>query len=74
MKWSHRWPDQAGWWWSRVVFPDRPKTAAVAVLHVKKNGSGRLCVGQYSMEELHRYGERLWAGPLIPPDTRDVED
>ena len=74
LRWTHRAPTQAGWYWSKFKRPEHGGIAAITVVHVVRNGSNLLRVGKYSMEELHQYGERLWAGPLVPPNASDCED
>ena len=74
MKWTHRLPTQAGWWWSRFIPTGRKKDTATVILHVTRNGSKKIRVGTQSLESLCQYGERLWAGPIEPPHASDIED
>ena len=76
LRWTHRWPDKAGYYWCKTKRPnvDHGRTAAITVVHITRNGSNLLRVGKYSLEEIHQYSERLWAGPLVPPNASDCED
>lgn len=74
LKWTRKLPTQAGWWWSKFIPFGKKREAATVVLRITRNGSKKLRVGTQSLEELCRYGERLWAGPLIPPNATDIEE
>ena len=74
MKWTHRLPTQAGWYWSRFIPYGRKKETATMILHVVRNGAKKLRVNGRTLESLGQYGERLWAGPLEPPNATDIEE
>ena len=74
MKWTHKTPDRAGWFWSRFIPYGKKREIATVILHVTRNGAKKLrCNGQ-SLESLSQYGERLWAGPIEPPNANEIED
>ena len=37
MKWTHKLPTQAGWYWSRFIPTGRKKETATVILHVTRN-------------------------------------
>lgn len=74
MKWTHKLPVQAGWYWSKFIPFGKKRETAIVVLRITRNGSKKLKVGTQSLEQLCMYGERLWAGPLEPPNASAVED
>ena len=74
MKWTHRVPDKAGWFWSKFIPYGKKRETAIVVLRVVRNGSKNLRVNGQSLESMNQYGERLWAGPLEPPHAGAVED
>lgn len=74
MKWMHKTPDRAGWWWSKFTPYGKKREVAIVVLHVTRNGSKKLRVGTQSLESMSQYGERLWAGPIEPPRASEIED
>ena len=74
MRWTHKLPTQAGWWWSRFIPYGKKREIATVILHVTRNGAKKLRVNGQSLESLSQYGERLWAGPIEPPNASDVED
>ena len=74
MKWTHKLPVQAGWYWSKFIPYGKKREAAIVVLHVIRNGSKKLRVNGQILESMSQYGERLWAGPIEPPNASEVED
>jgi len=78
MKWTHRLPTQAGWWWSLFRPRGKGRDVAVVIIHITRNSHKKLRVGGQSLEAFcnysNQYGERLWAGPLEPPFPSEVED
>ena len=74
MKWTHKTPTQAGWYWSKFIPYGKKREAAIVVLRVVRNGSKKLRVNGQSLETMCQYGERLWAGPIEPPNASEVED
>ena len=44
------------------------------ILRVVRNGAKKLRVNGLSLEAMGQYGERLWAGPLEPPNATDIEE
>jgi hypothetical protein len=74
MKWTHKLPTQAGWYWSKFIPFGKKRETAIVVLRVVRNGAKKLRVNGQSLESMCQYGERLWAGPLEPPNASAVED
>ena len=74
MKWTHKLPTQAGWYWSKFIPFGKKREAAIVVLRVVRNGAKKLRVNGQTLESMCQYGERLWAGPLEPPNASAVED
>ena len=74
MKWTHKLPAQAGWYWSKFIPYGKKRETAIVVLHVVRNGSKKIRVNGQSLESMCQYGERLWAGPLVPPLPSQIED
>lgn len=75
LKWTRKLPTQAGWYWSKFLPPGERHTAAITIVHLVKNKkNGRIKCGQYALEELAKYGERQWAGPLVPPNATWIEE
>jgi len=74
MKWTHKLPTQAGWYWSKFIPFGKKRETATMILHVTRNGSKKLRVNGQTLESMSQHGERLWAGPLEPPNASAVED
>ena len=78
MKWTHKTPDRAGWFWSLFRPRGKGRDVAVVIIHITRNSHKKLRVGGQSLEAFCNYsaqhGERLWAGPLEPPYPSEVED
>jgi len=74
MKWTHKLPAQAGWFWSKFIPFGKKRETAIVVVRVVRNGSKKLRVNGQSLESMSQYGERLWAGPIEPPNASEVED
>jgi hypothetical protein len=78
MKWTHKLPTQAGWWWSLFRPHGKGREVAVVIIHITRNNHKKLRVGNQSLESFcsysAQYGERLWAGPLEPPFPSQTED
>ena len=74
MKWTHKLPTQAGWFWSRFIPYGKKRETAIVVVRVVRNGSKKLRVNGQSLESMSQYGERLWAGPIEPPNANEIED
>ena len=66
LMWTKKWPDRAGWYWSKF-YPHNAPGMCVRIIHILRNKHGRLIAGSVPLEELQCFGERRWAGPLYPP-------
>ena len=74
LKWTKRRPVKAGWYWSKFVNPQFPgHKAAITVMHGTVTHN-RYRANGVPLDEICRYGTRLWAGPLTPPDAGDRDD
>ena len=74
LRWTQRRPDKAGWYWSKFINPQYPShKAAITIMHVAVTHN-RYRANGVPLDEICRYGTRLWAGPLTPPDAGDRED
>jgi len=74
MKWTHKLPTQAGWFWSRFIPQGKHCEAVTVILHITRTRHKKLRVNGQSLESLCLYGERLWAGPITPPFPSEIED
>ena len=73
LHWTHRKPTRAGWYWSKFLNPSYHDKVCISVMHVTVTHN-RYRANGTDLDEVCRYGKRLWAGPLVPPDTHDIQD
>ena len=73
LHWTHRKPVRAGWYWSKFLSPSYKDKAAITVMHITVTHN-RYKANGTDLDDVCRYGTRLWAGPLTPPDTSDIQD